>query len=51
MEDFNTFAFKSIEDFHSENEFDSEILVRSNIDFHTNKQKFNKNKRVKYFIT
>jgi len=47
MEDFkNLNSNKNIEDFNSELEFDSEILARSNIDFNTNKQKFNKNKKV-----
>ncbi len=47
MEDFkNIHNIKIIEDFNSEIELDSEILVRSSIDFNTNKQKFNKNKKV-----
>jgi len=49
MEDFKNFNNKNLEDFNSEMEFDSEILIKSNIDFNTNKQKFNKNKEVKIY--
>ena len=47
MEDLKDFNIKEANDFNSEMEFDSEILVRSNIDYNTNKQKFNKTKTVK----
>lgn len=47
MEDFKTFNIKTEEeDINSEIEFDSELLIRSKIDFLTNKQKYNKNRGV-----
>ena len=50
MEDFKELNKKSLDEINWENEFDSEILIRSNIDFKTNKQKFNKNKPVILFF-
>lgn len=46
MEDLKSFNIKEANDFNSEMDFDSEILVRSNIDFNTNKQKYSKTKSV-----
>ena len=46
MDDLKSFNIKDANDFNSELEFDSEILVRSNIDFNSNKQKYSKTKTV-----
>ena len=46
----SSFNINEAVDFNTENGFDSEILIKSSIDFDSNKQKYNKKKPVNKII-